>query len=245
MPQRPRIQKPTPLTSPRMPQSQSDPILGGMNIPKFSAEMQAEISPEAAPIWNFVLKHAYHITAAVIACVVIILAVGGWQYYNESQLEKIRNKLGQAIALQDPSQRVVALEAFLQNAPSELVIAANLELAATSIEMKDWTRAAGAYANVSAIEGDSPLGFTSRLNYAQVLMQQGDYTNAKEEFQELAAKAPANIAPFMSQQVAEAAEAAGDTAGAISAYEAALNALPPTDKESANFFRARIARLKK
>ena len=38
---------------------------------------------------------------------------------------------------------------------------------------------------------------------------------------------------------------AGDKAGAIAAYEAAVAALPPTDQESAAFFRSRIASLKK
>ena len=245
MPQRPTIQKPTPLTSPQMPQGSSDPIMGGVNIPKFSAEMQAEISPEAAPLWNFVLKHAHHITAAVVACVVIILAVTGWQWYSESQLEKTRNQLGQVISIQDPARRAAALESFLKDAPSELATAAQLELAATSVGLKDWTRAAGAYAKVAEIEGESPLGFTARMNYAQVLMHKGDYARARSEFQNLVSKAPAHMVPVMNQLVAEAAEAAGDNTGAIAAYEAAIKALPPTDEETASFFRARIAQLKK
>ena len=245
MSQRPTIQKPTPLTSPQIPQGSSDPIMGGVNIPKFSAEMQAEISPEAAPLWNFVLRHAHHITAAVVACVVIILAVAGWQWYSKSQLEKTRNQLGQVISIQDPARRAAALEAFLKDAPSELATAAQLELAATSVGMKDWAKAAGAYAQVAEMEGESPLGFTARMNYAQILMHKGDYARAQSEFQALIPKAPAHMVPVMNQLMAEAAEAAGDKAGAVAAYEAALKALPPTDADTAGFFRARIAQLKK
>ncbi|WP_298066921.1 tetratricopeptide repeat protein [uncultured Mailhella sp.] len=245
MPQRPTIRKPVPLTSPDPAQNGADPIMGGVNLPKFSADMQAEISPEAAPLWNFVLRNAKRITAAVVACVVLILAVAGWQWYAETQLEKSRSALGQALSIQDPARRVTALESYVKDAPSELIVAAELEIAAASVAVQNYDRAAEAYASVAAREGDSPLGFTARMNRAQVLMQGGKYAEARSEFQALVSKAPAQLASVMNQQAAEAAEAAGDKAGAIAAYEAAMNALPPTDSETAQFFRARIAQLKK
>lgn len=245
MAKRPTIKKPIPLTSPTLPKNGSDPVMGGIDLPKFSAEMQAEVSPEAAPLWNFVLKHAKHITMAVVACVAVILAVAGWQWYAETQLQKSRNALGQALSLQDPARRVEALEAFLKDAPSELILATDLEIAAASVAMQDYPRAAAAYARVAEREGDSPLGFTARLNRAQVLMHNGEYALARSEFQALVSKAPAQLLSVMNQQVAEAAEAAGDKAGAVAAYEAAISALPPTDNETVQFFRARIAELKK
>ena len=70
MAQRPTIQKPTPLSAPvSRPGTDpimgggSDPVMGGVNIPQFTKEMQAEISPEAAPLWNFVSNHAPKIAA--------------------------------------------------------------------------------------------------------------------------------------------------------------------------------------
>ena len=64
MSQRPTIKKPTPLSEPAFRKG-ADPVMGGVNIPNFSAEMQAEVSPEAAPLWNFVLTHARKIAAGV------------------------------------------------------------------------------------------------------------------------------------------------------------------------------------
>ena len=92
MSQRPTIQKPTPLTAPQ--NASADPVMGGVNIPKFSAEMSAEISPEAAPLWNFVQNHASQIAAAVVSLVVIILAIAGWQWYVEKQLTEAKGQLG-------------------------------------------------------------------------------------------------------------------------------------------------------
>ena len=244
MAQRPTIQKPTPLSEPNLPKG-ADPIMGGVNIPRFSAEMQAEVSPEAAPLWNFVLTHARKIAVGVVVVVVVILSVAGWQWYREEQTADARLALGRIISIQDPARRVAALEGFLNDAPSSVNTAAYLELASSAIETRDWDKAAASYARVADQEGDTPLGFAARLNHAQVLMHKGDFAAARDEFKSLVASAPAEVAPVIHQQVAEAAVAAGDKAGAVAAYEAAIAALPPTDKESAAFFRSRIASLKK
>ncbi|WP_418766055.1 YfgM family protein [Mailhella sp.] len=244
MAQRPTIQKPTPLSEPALRKS-VDPVMGGVNIPKFSAEMQAEISPEAAPLWNFVLNHAHKIAAGVVVVVVVILSVAGWQWYREEQTADARLALGRIISIQDPARRVAALEGFLKDAPSSVETAAHLELASSAVETGDWDKAIASYARVAEREGDTPLAFAARLNHAQTLMHKGDFAAARDEFKTLAASAPAEVSPVIHQQAAEAAVAAGDKAGAIASYEAAVAALPPTDKESAAFFRSRIASLKK
>ena len=244
MAQRPTIQKPTPLSQPSLRKG-ADPVMGGVNIPAFSAEMQAEVSPEAAPLWNFVLTHARKIAAGVVVVVLIILSVAGWQWYREEQAADAKLALGRIISIQDPARRTAALEEFLKNAPSATSTAAQLELAAAAVESRNWDKAAAAYAAVAASEDDTPLAFAARLNHAQILMHKGDYTSARDEFKTLASAAPAEVVPVIHQQEAEAALAAGDKNGAVAAYEAAITALPPTDKESASFFRSRIASLKK
>lgn len=244
MAQRPTIQKPTPLSQPAFHKG-ADPVMGGVNIPNFSAEMQAEVSPEAAPLWNFVLNHARKIAAGVVLVVLVILAVAGWQWYREEQVADARHALGRIISIQDPARRVSALEGFLKDAPAAVNTAACLELAAAAVQTGDWDKAASAYSRVAEKEGDTPLSFAARLNRAQVLMHKGDFAAARDEFGKLAASAPADVMPVIRQQQAEAAVAAGDKSGAVAAYEAAVTALPPTDKESAAFFRSRIASLKK
>ena len=244
MSQRPTIKKPTPLSEPAFRKG-ADPVMGGVNIPNFSAEMQAEVSPEAAPLWNFVLTHAHKIAAGVVVVVLVILAVAGWQWYREEQVKDARFALGRIISIQDASRRVAALEGFLKDAPAAVSTAARLELASSAVVLGDWDKAAAAYAAVAEEEDDTPLSYAARLNHAQVLMHKGDFASARDELKALAAKAPAEATAVLHQQAAEAAEAAGDKAGAIASYEAAVAALPPTDTESATFFRARIAALRK
>ena len=243
MSQRPTIQKPTPLTAPQ--NASADPVMGGVNIPKFSAEMSAEISPEAAPLWNFVQNHASQIAAAVVSLVVIILAIAGWQWYVEKQLAEAKGQLGRIISIQDPARRVTTLEQFLGDVPSELKVSATLELAVAAAESQDWAKAASAYAKVAEMEKDTALAFAARMNHAQLLLRSGDYAGARAELSALIAKAPAEAVAVMHQMAGEAAALAGDKTAAVTSYEAALAALPPTDSETSAYFRARIAQLKK
>lgn len=253
MAQRPTIQKPTPLTAPakRPAAPGTDPIMGGgdvimgASIPQFSKEMQAEISPEAAPLWNFVCNHAPKIAAAVVSIVVICLAVAGWQWYVEKELAEARGQLGRIISVQDPARRVSQLEAFAASAPSELTLSVQLELASSAAEMKDFAKAAAAYEKVAQLDAGTPLAFAARLNQGQILLQSGDAAAARAVFSALAAEAPANVKATLNLQTAEAALAAGDKAGAVAAFEAATAALAPTDQEGRAYFRALIDKLQK
>ena len=252
MSQRPTIKKPTPLSAPVARPAGTDPIMGGasdpvmgVNIPQFSKEMQAEISPEAAPLWNFVTNHAPKIAAGVVGIVVVCLAVAGWQWYEEKNLREAQGQLGRVISIQDAARRSTALEEFLAKAPSALVISAQLELATTAMELEKFEVAAASYEKVANAEGSSPLGFSARMGQAQALMHAGKFLDARAIFESALLSAPENIKAALNQQSAEAAEAAGDKAGAIASLEKAIACLAPTDTEGAAFFRARIAKLQK
>ena len=252
MSQRPTIQKPTPLSAPvsrpgtdPIMGGASDPVMGGVNIPQFSKEMQAEISPEAAPLWNFVTNHAPKIAAGVVGIVVTCLAVAGWQWHEEKILSEAQSKLGRVISIQDANRRATALEEFLGNAPSSLVTSAQLELATTAMELENYAKAAANYEKVANTEGDNPLGFSARVSQAQALMHAGKFADARAIFETVLLSAPANVKAAIHQQSAEAAEYAGDKAGAIASLEKAIGSLAPTDSEGAAFFRSRIAKLQK
>ena len=253
MAQRPTIQKPTPLSAPvSRPGTDpimgggSDPVMGGVNIPQFTKEMQAEISPEAAPLWNFVSNHAPKVAAGVVSLVVVFLGVAGWQWYAEKTLREAQGQLGRVISIQDASRRAGELEKFIAGAPDKLVNSATLELATTAMELEDYAKAAASYEKVANAEGgDEPLGFSARMGQAQALMHAGKYAEARTIFESIVLNAPANVKAVLHQMSAEAAESAGDKAGAIASLEKAISSLAPTDQEGAAFFRARIAKLQK
>ena len=178
MSQRPTIKKPTPLSAPvsrpgtdPIMGGSSDPVMGGVNIPQFTKDMQAEISPEAAPLWNFVTNHAPKIAAAVVGVVVICLAVAGWQWYEEKTLREAQGQLGRVISIQDASRRAAALEEFLAKAPSKLVNSAQLELATTAMELENFAKAAhrtGQHIRQRAQHGIARLGSIKHADPGQV-----------------------------------------------------------------------------
>ena len=128
MSQRPTIKNPTPLSSPvsrpgtdpimgGAPSMGGDPVMGGVNIPQFTKDMQAEISPEAAPLWNFVTNHAPKIAAGVVSLVVIILAIAGWQWYVERNCVKPRASL----AASSPYRKPPAVPPSSKNSSARLL----------------------------------------------------------------------------------------------------------------------------
>ncbi len=244
MTERPSIQKPSPIAASEIKQS-SDPIFGGINIPKFSADMQAEVSPEAAPLWNFVTKHIRYIAGAIVSLVVIITVIAGWQWYREKQLAETKLNLGRIIAMPDPENRFTELKRFLETVPAQLESSVLLELASTAVSLEKWDDALEFFKRISLKTSSAPLGFSARMNHAQLQMRKSDFLAARKEFHELAQSAPQEIKSLLYQLAAEAAEMSKDKAGAITDYEAAVAALPPTDSQSNAFFLARIAQLKK
>lgn len=244
MKERPSIQKPSPLSASDIKQS-ADPFFGAINIPKFSAEMQAEVSPEAAPLWNFVTKHIRYIAGIIVSVVVIITIIAGWQWYREKQLAETRINLGRIIAMQNPEHRFSELQRFLGTVPSQLELSVLLELSSTAVSLGKWDAALEYYQKISQKTTLAPLNFSARMNHAQIQMHKGDFSSARNEFHEIVQSAPNEIKSLIYQLAAEAAEMLHDKAGAITDYEAAVAALPPTDNQSNAFFHARIEKLKK
>ena len=205
--------------------------------------MQAEVSPEAAPLWNFVLTHARKIAAGVVVVVLVILCVAGWQWYREEQVKDARQTLDASFPSGSGAPRRRP-----RNLPQGCAFRRARRRRSRTRRLRRADRrldkAASAYARVAEADGDNPPRLRRPPQLRSGAHAQGRFRRARDEFKKLAASAPADAVPVIRQQEAEAAVAAGDKAGAVSAYEAAVAALPPTDKESAAFFRSRIASLK-
>lgn len=242
MAQRPSVKQPKPLTTPVDPQ-RLEADAAKLAAAHVLGDVKAEVSPEAAPLWEFVLTHARAIAVGVLAVIMIIIAVAGWEWYRESAAASARDDLGRISASPDPAARLKALEAFIVDAPDSVYPAAQLELAAAAVEAQDWDKAASAYAAVAERDKTTPLAFTARLNRAGVLLRQGKATEAVTELETLLPQAPADLQPFINEQLGEAAEAAGQTDKAVAAYQAAVKVLTTSSPAEAAYYQDRIAKL--
>ena len=242
MAQRPTFKQTKPLTAPVDPQRlEADAV--GLAGARVLGDVKAEVSPEAAPLWEFVLTHARAIALAVLGVIVLIIAVAAWQWYRESAAASARDDLGRIAASLDPAARLKALEDFAADAPSSVYLAAQLELARAAVESENWDKAAAAYAAVAERDPDSPLAFSARFNRADVLLRQGKAAEAATELETLLSQAPDNLKPFLNEQIGEAAEAAGRKDKAIAAYQAAVKELTSIAPAEAAYYQDRIAKL--
>jgi len=243
MAQRPSIRQPKPLSAPLS----SAHLPAGQPVPSAVAqplgEIGAEVSPEAAPLWNLVLTHARWLALGVLFIVVAIMAVGIWRWYEEKTQAEARLELGRISSVLDPAARLSALEAFAPHAPAAIIKAVQLEIALAAAQSEQWEKAAAAYAEVADEEEDGSLALVARLNEADILLRLKRPAEAMSRLESLLPAAPKQMIPMLNQQIAEAAEAAGQKEKAISAWEAALTALPKEATTEAAWYRARIAAL--
>lgn len=202
-------------------------------------EMKAEVSPEATPLWNFALNHAGSIAAGVIGLVVLIVAVGGYQWYAERAEATAHQELGKIISMQNAEARLKALEAFLPSATGSVRLGTLMETATAAVAVGDWDRASAAYAQVIALEKDSPLGMVARFSRADVLMKAGKPAEAYTILEVMLQSAPETMRPALNEQLALAAEEAGMTDKALAAYDALIAGLPVQDTETRHFYTQR------
>ena len=238
MAQRPRITQPRPLTAPA-----AAPEAAGPAGAQVLGAMKAEVSPEAAPLWNFVLRHARTIAVAVLGVIVIIMAVAAWQWQRERAAAAARDDLGRISATVDPAARLAALESFAAGAPASVYAATQLELAQAAAQSENWDKAAAAYSALIQREPDSPLALPARFNLADIFLRQGKAAEAVTELEALLTRAPDEFKPYLNEQIGEAAEAAGLRDKAVSAYEAAIAALTDSAPAEAAYYQSRIAAL--
>lgn len=242
MAQRPSVKQPKPLATPVDPQ-RLEADAAKLAAAHMLGDMKAEVSPEAAPLWEFALTHARAIALAVLGIIALIIVVAGWQWYRESAAASARHDLGRIAASSDPAARLKALEGFMADAPSSVYLAAQLELAQAAVQSENWDKAAAAYAALVERDKNSPLAFAARFNRADVLLRQGKAAVAVAELEILLAQAPDALKPFLNEQIGEAAEAAGQKDKAIAAYQAAVKELTAAAPAEAAYYQDRIAQL--
>ncbi len=209
---------------------------------KMLKEMQAEVSPEATPLWRFVLDNAGRIAAGVLVVIALIVGYGIWQWRVEVGETKAVQDLARFSAMQDIPARIAALETFAAEAPSSVQIAVWLEIARSASELQDWDKAATAYKTV-ANNGKGAIQNSARMVYADILMRQGKFEDALKEREILLKDLPQNMRAAMLEQVAEAAEEMGDKKRAVEAYTEALSLLQASNITTAEYYRTRIAAL--
>jgi len=207
-------------------------ILGGL---------QSEVSVEAAPLLQFIARHAVAVMVMLGFFVATLVGIGAWQWYASKRDAQAQTNLARLLLQQQGAARVNALESFAATAPNSIRLAALTELALAALAEKDAARAADAFARVAALDKNTPFGAMATLSEAQTLMQAGKAAEALTVLEELEHAVPEPIRVQVRGLIALNARQVGKTDRAIKAYE---DLLAGAQGDDADYYRFCIQQIK-
>lgn len=203
-------------------------------------ELQSEVSVEAAPLLQFIMKHVGLVVGVVLLLIAGIIATGIYQWHSAGSLRDAQLAMGKILTGRlVGADRVAALEALDKSVPDSMRIGLWLEVASAAREAEDYTKAAAAFARVGQLD-KSPLGITAVLNQSDMLIKAGNPAQALSVLEPLAASAPESMRLTVQESLAGAAEAAGNAQKAVEVYKAMMASGQTQDIA---YYKARIAAL--
>lgn len=204
-------------------------------------ELQSEVSTEAAPLLQFILKHAGLIMTALGLCALLLAGGASYRWYAARSTAEAQNQLATLTMMAGSPEKVAALDQFVAQAPESVRLAAMLELANAALAVNNLDKATEAFAMLQKSDTAQPLGNIAALNEAQTLMRVGKFDAALEVMEALSSTVSEENRTFINSILAETAQAAGKTARAITVYDQlAASATGP----EADFFRFRAQTLR-
>ena len=209
--------------------------------PGIFGELQSEVSVEAAPLLQFIARHAAVVMVVLGLFVAALVGIGAWQWYASKRNEEAQTNLARLLLQQQGPARINALESFAATAPASSRLAALMELGLAALAEKDPARAADAFARVAALDQDKPFGAMTALSQAQALMQAGKAAEALAVLEALEPAVPAPIRVQVRGLIALNARQIGKTDRAIKAYE---DLLANAQGDDADYYRFCIQQLK-
>lgn len=204
-------------------------------------DLQAEVSSESAPLLQFMLRHAGIIAGVVILFLLVLAGTGIWRWYSGGKNEDARQELARVSMTMQGQERLKALAALADKAPSDVRLSVLLAWAQSALESGDAAVAAEVYAKAAKLDADGALGLAAALGEAGSLLKAGKNAEALTLLQGLEARLPGeNRSVQLRQMLAEAAARAGQKDLAAKAYQALAQEVNGLDGE---YFRVRAEAL--
>ena len=204
-------------------------------------DLQAEVSSESAPLLQFMLRHAGIIAGVVILFLLVLAGTGIWRWYSGGKNEDARQELARVSMTVQGQERLKALAALADKAPSDVRLSVLLAWAQSALESGDAAVAAEVYAKAAKLDADGALGLAAALGEAGSLLKAGKNAEALTLLQGLEARLPGeNRSVQLRQMLAEAAARAGQKDLAAKTYQALAQEVNGLDGE---YFRVRAEAL--
>lgn len=208
----------------------------GVTLEKF----QDVINRDTPPLLQKIVANLKPILLGAAILVALAATVAGFRMLQARNLAGAQEALGSILASTSGKDKIAALEKFLPEAPSGLRSAVLFELAGASMNLKEYDKAVGYWADLAArADGDERV--VAKLGHAHALTRGGKAAEAVKELEALKQGAPEPFLVPLTRQLALAAEAAGDRQTALAAYETLAKSEAVGDRP---FIESKIAQLK-
>ena len=189
--------------------------------PNLIDSIQSEVSKEASPLLEFLIRNSKKIALGVALVVIVAVAYGSYTLYADGVVEDAREELGRIVVRPDSPEKIQNLLSFAESAPGELKIAALMAAASAATAGEDHELAADAWARVAELSGE-PMYFSAKMGEAGALSRQGKDQEALDLLLSLQPKVPAAMLPVLNGMIIETAEQLGRWDVAMGACEAVI-----------------------
>ncbi len=191
--------------------------------------LQSEVSSEASPMLQLLVRHA---RAIVIGILLFIVAIAGywvhsWQAGKQSVADA--RELGAILIISDAKQRIAKLETYLASAPQSMQGTAWFAIMEGARQLQDHPKAHDAWKAIGAL--DPSLKVPAAVGMASALAAQAKYKEALAALDGVSAGLNQTDSLLVNSQIAAYAELAGDYDRAIAACET-LSKLPEVTAET-------------
>lgn len=201
--------------------------------------LQQNISKEAAPLLNFVLRHSKAIALGLVVLVGAMAGFGIYNYMHEQKIAHAQERLGELAVSASTESQLKALKTFVATVPAQVQPAGLLALAKASLRVKDYASAVDAWGKLQSlnVEGMHDL---AGLGKADAYARMGDYKKAQEVLTAMLPDASEAYVLPAKHQLALMAEQSGDMKTSLMLYKDLEEAVPEANKA---FYTRKVALL--
>lgn len=187
--------------------------------PSVLSTLQSEVSSEASPMLQFLVRHARSIVFGILLFIVAI--VGYWVYSWQAGKQHTANTrdLGVILIISDAEQRLSKLEAYIPSAPESLKGAAWFAVLESARQLKNYPKIQAAWQAIGEL--DPSLKVTASVGKASALAAQNKYKEALDALSGLSNLSQPDSF-IVNPRIIAYAEVAGDYDRAIAACDAQL-----------------------
>ncbi|MFP4070572.1 MAG: tetratricopeptide repeat protein [Desulfovibrionales bacterium] len=209
------------------------------NTPSSLQDRIATETQDVHPVLKKILDNAKFIVLGVAILLLAVAGYSGYSVYQDSAKKEAAEELGRILTQTQGSDRIAALQDFLDN--GRLQQEARMELARAQMDQELYQDAAATWARL-AEDGRGDLAVVARLGQSKNLLLSGTPQEALTILESLRTTAPDSYHRVIDAQIAEAAEQAGNRTQALSAYERLKNAVQ--DEATEEYYDYKISQLK-